>query len=250
MSGRVRVGRRIYSYNSYRDPIYEGFTPILCLTASSSYGDLGPYVLKDSKGRIMENIYQGSKVYPSVPYSCQRYSRYNSTIIWKHPAEKHVIVYPDGSSDLLPAYYRWRQKLMNSRYPIRYPVTFDKKIRASCLYSLAEDSEGKIIPEPLDYIEGRKKIYLPVYTRLVKQRRKFKDLQSRLFQGENLLIIEVDGPHQEDLKYYQDTYGVESNFIEGNTMLATKDNLQVMLEDTKHPFGHGYCLAGALLGIY
>jgi hypothetical protein len=44
-------------------------------------------------------------------------------------------------------------------------------------------------------------------------------------QGENLLIIEVDGPHQEDLQYYKDKYGVSDNFIENGTMLVTKDNI-------------------------
>lgn len=30
-------------------------------------------------------------------------------------------------------------------------------------------------------------------------------------------------------------------------MLITKENISIMLNDTKHPFGHGYCLAMALL---
>jgi len=32
-------------------------------------------------------------------------------------------------------------------------------------------------------------------------------------------------------------------------MLTTEYHLNVMLNDTKHPFGHGYCLASALLDI-
>lgn len=56
----IRVGRCIYDRNGKRtDPSFEGFTPIVCLTASSAYGELGPYCLKDEYGRIMENIQIG-----------------------------------------------------------------------------------------------------------------------------------------------------------------------------------------------
>ena len=30
-------------------------------------------------------------------------------------------------------------------------------------------------------------------------------------------------------------------------MLITPENLNIMLNDPKHPYGHGYCLAKALL---
>ena len=40
-----------------------------------------------------------------------------------------------------------------------------------------------------------------------------------------------------------------NNFIKYKTMLATKENLDIMLNDTKYPFGHGYCLAAALLDL-
>lgn len=54
--GEVRVGTRLYNGGKYYDPSYPGFTPIIVLTKSSKYGSLGPYVLRDEKGRIFENI--------------------------------------------------------------------------------------------------------------------------------------------------------------------------------------------------
>ena len=90
---------------------------------------------------------------------------------------------------------------------------------------------------------------MPKYSELVRKQGQFTELQQRLKRGENLLIIEVDGPHQESLSYYQETYKVSSNFIEQNTMVANLDNLRIMMNDTKHIFGHGYCLAAVLLGI-
>ena len=55
--GQIRVGRRKYARGGYTDPSFPGFTPIICLTKSTAYGSLSPYVIKDEKGRIMENVW-------------------------------------------------------------------------------------------------------------------------------------------------------------------------------------------------
>jgi len=52
---KIRVGRITYEKGGAVHPVYEGYTPIVVLTKSSKYGDLGPYELKDENGRIMEN---------------------------------------------------------------------------------------------------------------------------------------------------------------------------------------------------
>ena len=57
----------------------------------------------------------------------------------------------------------------------------------------------------------------------------------------------MDGPRSESLDYYMETYGVSEDWINRDTILVTLDNLNIMISDTKHPFGHGYCLAMALL---
>ncbi len=67
--------------------------------------------------------------------------------------------------------------------------------------------------------------------------------------GQKLFIIEVDGPHQESLNYYKQTYGVGDDFIVNGSIDVTIPNMQIMINDTKHAFGHGYCLAMELLGI-
>lgn len=231
----IRVGRRVYSGATHTDPKIPGYKPILVLTKSSKYGSIGPYVLADEEGRIMENIWQFSKVYENVPNSVRRESRFNNRIIWNHPAQVHV---KDG--ELTPEYWEWRHKGMHNPDPVRYPVGFNH--RGKCLYALHESSDEK-----LDYIEARKQIYLPVYCDLVRGQRQYEELLQRLRVGEKLLIIEVDGPHQEDLDYYIEKYNVAKNFIVNNTIKATRENMDIMLNDPKHPFGHGYCLALALL---
>jgi hypothetical protein len=316
--GRVRVGRRVYGYGGkFTDPKVPGFTPILCLTPSSPYGAISPYCLRDVQGRVMENLWQFSKVYRTVPPSRQTYSRYDARVIWQHGAEVHVA--PDGT--LLPAYWAWREKGFAAPDAIRYPVTFDH--RTQCIGAIppsfklaaapttaaptttapttaAESSaqvgqaqspevlaagpqdsvglQGSVGPETgsaanetassnaataasaavpapvsapaalLDYVQSRRLIYLPVYAQLLEGNRLFEHLRARHLSGEDLLIIEVDGPHQESLAYYRQKYGVAADFIVGDTVDVNAHSMRLLLNDTKHPFGHGYCLAMALMG--
>jgi hypothetical protein len=234
----IRVGRRIYNGSKFTDPTYPNFIPILCLTKSSVYGSLGPYVLKDDDGCIMENIWQFSKLYRNIPESIQKYSAYDKTIIWSHPAETHV----DEKDQPNALYWKWREKGMHNPHAVRYPVGYHH--RHACIGSLVKNVDDRYVL--LDYVNARKQIYLPVYVTLVKKQPQYKELRELLRQGKNLLIIEVDGPHQESLEYYRDKYNVANDFIENSTILATKENLDIMLNDTKHAFGHGYCLAIAL----
>jgi len=145
----------------------------------------------------------------------------------------------DENDNLTQNYLEWREKGMNNKYAVRYPVGY--KFRNKCLFSL------KTLDGPrLDYIDARKQIYLPLYLELVKNCPQFLELKGRLANGENLLIIEVDGPHQESLNYYKSKYGVNDDFIISNTIVVNKENMNVMLNDPKHSFGHGYCLGIAL----
>jgi len=234
MLGQVRVGRIV----DRKNPSYKDFESIVVMMKSHSvWYPLSPYFLKDDDGCIMENSWQFSKIYTKVPQTVQKYSRYDNTIIWQWPEEDHII-----DNIIQPAYWIWREAGFNNKYAVRYPVSF--KYKHTVKYSL-KDKEGI----PLNYIEARKAIYVPLYIKLAKKEEKFRQLQKMHQKGVNLLIIEVDGPHEESLDYYKEKYNVNHCFIKHNTMLATKENLDIMLNDTKHAFGHGYCLAAAIQGI-
>lgn len=176
-------------------------------------------------------------MYKKVPATKNYYSRFNKTVIWEHPAETHV---DDEKEEPNEKYWAWREKGMNNKYAVRYPVGFSMKNRSSCLYSIWEGKK-------YDYIEARKNIYMPVYINLVKKHEKFKKLKKMLADGTNLLIVEVDGPKEESLDYYKEKYGVADDFIVNSTIEVTEKNMEIMLNDPKHAFGHGYCLAIALL---
>lgn len=238
----IRVGRAIYDRRgnvSY--PEYEGFERIVVMMRGHSrWSSLSPYSLKDDDDRIMENVWQFSKVYENVPKISIPYSRYDNKIIWKYKADTHID--PDGN--LLPAYWRWREKGMKNQYAVRYPV--GRTRRSHCKYAIPDDDHN----DKLDYIQARIKIYMPEYCRLAKEdTESFPILKQKLRNGKNLLIVEPDGPHQESLEYYKKTYFVENDFIENNSVLINEESLSIMALDPKYPFGHGYCLAASLLGI-
>lgn len=233
-------------------PSFENYEPIVVMTKSSKYANLSPYCLKDEYGRLMEQIYQFSKINKHVPVVKEYYSRWDNRVIWEWPAEEHI-----KDDHIQASYWRWRSAGLMNKEAVRYPTgkNFYKKNRWFGIISEIP-SLDLTIPQHisqfkiLNWIEGRKQVYIPNYSKLVKLQKQFLELQEKLANGINLLIIEVDGPHMESLEYYKQTYGVEQDFIQKDTMLANPINLDIMLNDEKHSFGHGYCLAGCLLGIY
>jgi hypothetical protein len=242
--GKVYVGRRIYTGSKFTDPTLPGCYPVVVMTASTKYGSLSPYELRDPKGRIVECAYQFSKIYSTVPKTCERVSRWDHTVIWEWPEQEHAR-YVNGQLQILPAYLQWRQAGMAVQKPIRYPV--GRKARSECIGALGENPDGSLNPQILSYIEARKKIYVPLYSEAVVKQPQFKELQQRVAAGQNLLIIEVDAAHQESLPYYIQKYGVRADFIVNECILAEPVGLEILLNDPTHNFGHGFVLSALLM---
>eukprot|EP01080_Neovahlkampfia_damariscottae_P002616 gene2616-3576_t len=243
--GKVRVGTCKFQNKKRFDPTFKNYTPILVLTKNSEYGEIGPYCLKNKKGQVMENIWQFSKIYEKIPKVHQKFEK---NIVWEFEEQNHL----DKERKLNKKYWKWRNIGMNFPSAVRYPVGM--KTRNECLGAIYNENDPLKNDTPfeysnkyLDYIDSRKKIYAPVYIELVKMEKKFKELKERLENGENLLIIEVDGPKSESFDYYKEKYNVSNDFIESNTIEVNKENMKIMLNDSKHAFGHGYCLGIALL---
>src|SRR5688572_11712420 len=186
----IRIGRCTYDRQGKRtDPFYPDFRTIVVLTKGTSrWGMLGPYELRDEKGRIVENCWQFSKTYPKVEATRQQKSRYESITVWDHPSETHIIdpTKPATVDNLTPEYWAWRQKGFNAPYAIRYPPGHGKM--ANCVGALLETKAGQF-EGPLNYIEARKKLYLPLYTRLARRSPLFAELRKMHKQGKNLLIV-------------------------------------------------------------
>jgi len=257
--GQIRIGTRKYnSDGTFVDPSFPDFTPCVCLTRSTRSGSLGPYEVCvtekcPEKGGTIESVWHSFKILPEIPEALCRVSRYDRTITWQYPAVSHVPDLQNGDVDM-KAWLIWHDKLALSKYPIRYPFTFSPEVRATTLGVLAPErlKEYRANPESikinakrdlLGVAEGRRQVYFRYYIPAVKLQPKFKELQRRYDQGENLLIIDVDGPRQESLDYYREKYGVRADFIEQDTILATLENCRIMLRDPKHSCGHTFGLA-------
>jgi hypothetical protein len=217
-------------------PSKDGYRTIhIHISATPLGGDLSPYVLRDEKGRLLENVWQFSKIYRRIARQRISKSRYQkSEIIWEHGEEQHIA--EDGSAT--PAYWAWRRKGQNNQFAVRYPAGFHE--RSSCVASLWMVG-GQL--RWLDYIAARKHIYCGEYARLAPHTPHFKALSKLLDAGENLLIVEVDGPDPTL------SYGPYANISpESPCMQMDEETCKYLIEDVKKPFGHGFVIAALLLG--
>ncbi len=119
----------------------------------------------------------------------------------------------------------WKTLIKSGR---TYPKGKGKQI----LYAEWEDIEGK-----LEYIPSRKIVYIPEYYNLVKDRELTKYWIEEFSKGDiNIIVYDYDGPKKED---------GTPDIKEVNKKLLIK-----MINEPKYPFGHGYIIAGAIMGIY
>ncbi len=222
--GRIAVVR--YSPGKPK-PLRPGYR-----TAVVHVGDaLSPYDLRDERGRILENLWQFSKIYPVVTAQRVRKSRWQSEIIWEHPKETHIN--PD-TREPTPAYWEWRRRGMWNPYPVRYPNGYTG--RSTCAFALwdvdpaADPTKRSDKCERLNYIASRKAIYCRLYSRLAVPHPEFRKLLALLESGENILIADVDGPH------------APVPWID----ISDRKIVRALLENESHCFGHGYTLAALL----
>jgi hypothetical protein len=106
----------------------------------------------------------------------------------------------------------------------RYPNSKGKKV----LYALYDE-------EKLDYINSRKKIYVPEYYELIKNKALVEYWKKMLNEGNNLVIYDFDGPRTET----GDVTCLELT----ETLLIEKINY------LNQPFGHGYVVAACIAGF-
>lgn len=123
---------------------------------------------------------------------------------------------------------------MNNGYAVRYPNGFHG--RHNCLFSLTESNER------LDYIQARKRIYCGEYARLAPLTPHFKQLKTMLENGQNLQIVEVDGP---DPALSYPPYDQISPASPG--LVMTEATVRLLVNDPHKPFGHGFVIAALLL---
>ena len=228
--GQVRVAKYYPKRGMPAAP--DGYRNILIHSSGKTLGAaLSPYKLKDEQGRLIENVWQFAKVYQKVDAQKTPMSwRFKlNTIIWEHPAEVHV----DEEGNLTPEYWAWRDKGMKHWYAVRYPNGFQG--RHKCLYAYWDG-------EKLGYIESRKKIYCGEYIRLAPTHPDFIKLKALLDEGQNIQIVEVDGPDPTL------TYAPYDRISRDDPGLPIDEQtIRTLIDDERKPFGHGYVIAALLL---
>lgn len=138
-------------------------------------------------------------------------------MIWEWPQSRHLVsrnaVAPKGCAQInyegetykiLPDYWKWREQGFSNirhgdgfagegvhvRYPLGWRNRHDVKCaivdrELGCIASRSDDLEA------IGYIEGRKRIYLPLYCELVRKQPLFAELQRKVQRGDNIVICDL-----------------------------------------------------------
>ena len=120
---------------------------------------------------------------------------------------------------------KWWRELKEPKR--RYPKSKGNKV----LYALFDDNDEK-----MDYVTSRKKVYVPQYYDLIKDKDIIEEYKQILMKGKNIIIYDFDGPRD----------------INGDVLCVelTNDLLIDKINDTRHPFGHGYIVASCINTIH
>lgn len=268
--GTVRVGRirgRMEPGKKY--PVTEGFLNIVVTSRNQTKlgHSLSPYVLTDSRGRIMENLWQFAKIYPRVTKQTQP--------DWSWDTEVHCVAPPTGAtlSKAIGAeqkprvkptdeYWEWRQAGMEHDKPVRYPNGFKGKADCICVLwpasgALDDATNPHVQMLQLGYVDSRKKVYVGLYSMMAKKNDEFAELRKMLENGQNLQILDVDGPDitratdatgKVKAPYDQIPDGIHGETSGVGSIEINEANIRALIEDTAQPFGHGYVLAALLMG--
>lgn len=231
---------------------YEGFETVNVLKWNNSkWKSLCPYYLRTdgheqcvNPGNVLfENFYQGLKVYDIVYENAVYPSRFHSgklEHLWwnfKPINSSGDNLVNDDKTINYDLYFRWRDDLWNCQHPIRYPNKMQRKHRVK--FGLYIDHDGN--ETRLNYLDLRKKMYMGEYIRLIRKLPEYSKLLNGLKKGKNIMICEVDVSSNGK----KGEYGLDCD--DNNMCILSTEKVMKLLEDTSEPFGHGLCLAYALL---
>lgn len=220
-NGKVRLAKQIHfrapSTMDKKYPKQDGFTTVSVCSGGGKIGKaLSPFTLGPvtslehcdldlPEAKVFENFWQNLKVFTmEIDEKTGK------------PSDKYFIRRNKGFSDVKPHRRVYSSKDLSVKYK-----------GAKCEYTWWKENK-------LTWIEARKQIYCPLYADLVQKTAAFRDLKSRMENGENLLLIGYDGF---DLK--PDIY------TEDELLNVAKKHL----EDTTKSVGHEFVLVCLLMNL-
>ena len=179
---------------------------------------IGPVVSSDGiVATTFENLWQYGKVYPRI-----------------YDADGRIVAGVDAAGDPTPAFWDWRRRFYETKQEKgdRHPA-FPSSVRhRDCRYMVFFEKDENGVPQlkKLNYVESRKKIYIPEYAKLVVGTDTFKRLQDMVAAGTKLALCDFDA-----WNYYG------SNLDQDVTI---KD----VVNNPAYKVGHGYVLKMLLEG--
>lgn len=109
----------------------------------------------------------------------------------------------------------------------RYPNSKGKKILCAKWVEFPD--------ETMDYVTSRKKVYIPLYWDLVKDREMIAYYRELLLSGKNITVYDFDGVRDDN----------------GRPICRelTRELLREKVNDVRFPFGHGFIVGALISGI-
>ena len=204
----------------------KNLSPMLLGPVNSSTWEL----CRGESAQVMENYWQYGKLFPEM-------------------SQPHLLQETTSTKKLTPtpAWYHWRSKGYAETKGHRHPrgtktnqvMRIDEKGRRWFRYRTAISScyllqtdEGEQWCQ-MGYLESRKTVYVPLYEALIQQQPAFQELRKQVQRGGKFVILDYDAPETPER--------------------VTLEFLREAVNQTSpygKPFGHGYVLAGALLGLH
>lgn len=196
-------------------------------------------IVVEKKVYNLENFWQSAKVYKKTVKQNQKE--------WSWPAEQHIDKH-DQKQEPNAAWYKWHDALLRSKQPIRHP---NGTVKTGGVPEYAWWRGEK-----LGVVESRKQIYIPYIQLLYRDHDVYKQLLKKVRHGENVIIIEPDGPPPE---IYQHGILVDYNLllalqditrvgdIPGFDKKLTASGIKNFNKNQYQPYGHGFCAALTLI---
>ena len=148
---------------------------------------MGPITSNDGVvAHTLEQLYQCSKVYPG------QFDQ-NGNL---------VVKFVDDNGDPTPEYFKWRNEMFTkvkvSKREARHPNLLLNCKHSDTLYFLHYNMD-KGTYEKLNFIESRKKFYVPTYAKYVVKTDSYKWLKSLVDSGKKIALVDFDA-----FNYYSD----------------------------------------------
>jgi hypothetical protein len=145
-----------------------------------------------------------------------------------------IKVYDDDMYNHTKAKEWWRtQKAAKRRYSGPGAV---RKVNGKNVRSAVKFAVDERFKRPLGYVESRKLVYVPDYISKIKDEPRLRALRKMVCDGGKPIVVwDFDGPKTDN--------GAPACLEVTLTLLREK------IADERHPFGHGYVVAAALLDI-